>query len=62
MERRKGQDEEGRDKAKARGPLAERHLLRTGDTRPNLEVVREEEPPPLGLLLTPGTGSEGKSW
>lgn len=41
---------------------AERHLLGTGDTRSNLEVVREEEPPPLGLPLTPGMGSEGKSW
>lgn len=42
------------------GHPAESHFLRTGDKRPNLEVGREEEPHLLGLLLSPGMGSEGR--
>lgn len=32
-------------------------LVRTGDERQNLEVAREEQPPPLGLLLRSEMGS-----
>lgn len=48
MGRSNGKGGEGWAGAKV-GHAAERHLLRTGDKRPNLEVVREEEPPLLGL-------------
>ena len=57
MGRSNGKGGEGRAGAKV-GHGAERHLLRTGDKRPNLEVVREEEPPLLGLLLILGMGNE----
>lgn len=34
--------------------------MRTGDKRPNLEVVSEKEPSHLGLLPGTGMGSEGR--
>lgn len=41
------------------GRWAERKLVSTGDKRPNLEVVSEEEPSHLRLLLSTGMG-EGR--
>lgn len=42
------------------GHLPGRHLRKTGDKRPNLKVVRGEEPLALELLLSLGMGSEGR--
>lgn len=59
LSRKNGKGGERRAGAKV-GHWAAKKMVRTGDRRLNLEVVSKEDPPHLGLLLSPGMEREGR--